>query len=549
MEDQPLETHQPCPDCGSSDALAIYETNTYCFSCKQWKSLNEETITMTARPMSQYDQLSFSSIQDRHIELDTCRKYGVQVGYNKKGQDIHVYPYYSKDRDHVINKIRVVEEKKFYSEGEPSNDITLFGQQLFKEGGKFVTVCEGEIDCLSAYQMLGSKWPVISIRNGAASATSEIKRNLDYLNTFNNIVLCFDSDAPGQKAMKDIANLLEPGRCKIMHLTRKDANEYLMEGRSQEFVNDFWNARTFTPEGIICGPDLRERLLSEKTVRSLPYPWDGLNAITYGMRKNELVLFTAGSGIGKSSVMRELVHYIISNTDEKVGCLFLEESVRQTGLGILSVEASKRFHITSEEDRDWTVEDKEKALDNLNDLEQVVFWNHFGSSTLENLLTRVRYMVKGLDCQYIILDHISMVVYETTNERKAIDDIMVKLRTLVQELGIHLMVVSHLSRPQGTGHEEGANISLNQLRGSHSLAQLPDMIYALERNTQAIDEEERNRTWIRVLKNRFSGESGPATLLQWHKQTGRLTEIPFDEQQNAEADDDDDEFNDEREFG
>ena len=94
--------------------------------------------------------------------------------------------------------------------------------------------------------MLGSKWPVISIRNGAASATSEIKRNLDYLNTFNNIVLCFDSDAPGQKAMKDIANLLEPGRCKIMHLTRKDANEYLMEGRSQEFVNDFWNARTFT---------------------------------------------------------------------------------------------------------------------------------------------------------------------------------------------------------------------------------------------------------------------------------------------------------------
>jgi twinkle protein len=265
------------------------------------------------------------------------------------------------------------------------------------------------------------------------------------------------------------------------------------------------------------------------------------------MRKNELVLVTAGSGIGKSSVMRELVHYIISTTDEKVGCLFLEESVRQTGLGILSVEASKRFHITSEEERDWTVEDKEKALDSLNDLDQLVFWNHFGSSTLENLLTRVRYMVKGLDCQYIILDHISMVVYETTNERKAIDDIMVKLRTLVQELGIHLIVVSHLSRPQGTGHEEGSNVSLNQLRGSHSLAQLPDMIFALERNTQALDEQERNRTWIRVLKNRFSGESGPATLLQWDKKTGRLTEVPFDEQESIENGDD--EFNDERDFG
>ena len=545
------QVHQPCPDCGSSDALAIYETNTYCFSCKQWKPLDNESEPMSTatkiQPVSVHKKLTFTSIPDRHIELETCKKYGVKTGYNKLDQEIHTYPYYSKDRDHIVNKIRIVDEKKFYSEGESGVDTTLFGQQLFKEGGKFITVCEGEIDCLSAYQMLGSKWPVVSVRNGAASAPSEIKRNLDYLATFQNIVLCFDSDAAGQKATKEIANLLEPGSCKIMHLSRKDANEYLMEGKSQTFVNDFWNARTFTPEGIICGPDLRDNLLTEQTVTSLPYPWDGLNAITYGMRKNELVLVTAGSGIGKSSVMRELVHYIISTTDEKVGCLFLEESVRQTALGILSVEASKRFHINSEEEKDWTVKDKEEALDTLNDLEQLVFWNHFGSSTLENLLTRVRYMVKGLDCQYIILDHISMVVYETTNERKAIDDIMVKLRTLVQELGIHLIVVSHLSRPQGTGHEEGSNVSLNQLRGSHSLAQLPDMIYALERNTQALDEKERNRTWIRVLKNRFSGESGPATLLQWEKKTGRLTEVPIDEQQPEGNDDD--EFNDEREFG
>ena len=552
MEERPKLRHQPCSDCGSSDALSIYENNTYCFSCLQWKPLNDvEFIPMQNNkkmlntPIENKFDCKINPILDRRIELETCKKYNVKIGRNEKGQEIHVYPYYSKDDRHIINKIRVVKEKKFYSEGESGVETTLFGQRLFKEGSKFITICEGELDCLSAYQMLGSKWPVISVRNGAASAPSEIKRNLDYLNTFKNIVLCFDSDVHGQKATKEIAHLLEPGHCKIMHMSRKDANEYLMEGKTQTFIQDFWNARTFTPEGIVCGPDLRENLLSETTVKSLPYPWDGLNAITYGMRKNELVLVTAGSGIGKSSVMRELLHYIITATDEKIGCLFLEESVRQTALGILSVEASKRFHITSEEEKDWTIEDKEKALDNLNDLEQVVFWNHFGSSTLENLLTRVRYMVKGLDCQYIILDHISMVVYETTNERKAIDDIMVKLRTLVQELGIHLMVVSHLSRPQGTGHEEGAAISLNQLRGSHSLAQLPDMILALERNTQALDETERNRTWIRVLKNRFSGESGPATLLQWHKNTGRLTEIPFDEQLQ---DEDEDGFNDTREF-
>jgi len=552
-EQQPLKTHQPCPDCGSSDALSIYENNTYCFSCNHWKPITEKGINYmsavhkTKSPLTSSDRLSFKAIKDRQIELDTCKKYNVKTG-QINNKDVHVYPYYGKDGSHVINKIRIVDEKKFYSEGQRGSETTLFGQNLFSQGGKFITVCEGELDCLSAYQMLGSKWPVVSIRNGAASGMSEVKRNLDFLNTYQNVVLCFDADVYGQKAVKQIANLLEPGHCKIMSLNKKDANDYLMEGKSREFVNDFWNARVFTPEGIVCGPDLREKLLSEETIQSLPYPWDGLNAITYGMRKNELVLVTAGSGIGKSSVMRELIHYIISSTEEKVGCLFLEESVKQSGLGLLSVQASKRFHITSEGDRDWTIDDKIKALDELRNLEQVVFWNHFGSSTLDNLLTRVRYMVKGLDCQYIILDHISMVIYETTNERKAIDDIMVKLRTLVQELGIHLIVVSHLSRPQGTGHEEGANISLNQLRGSHSLAQLPDMILALERNTQAVNEEERNRTCVRVLKNRFSGESGPAALLQWTKQSGRLTEIPFNLNNDDTNEDEEDEFTDDRDF-
>ena len=542
------QAHQPCPDCGSSDALAVYTNNTYCYSCLTWKPLKgKEHLPMpTTAPhrLTSYDHLSCEAIPKRKIELSTAKKYNVKVGLiNNK--DVHVYPYYKKDGTHVSNKIRIVDEKKFYSEGEQGVETMLFGQNLFAEKGKYITICEGEVDCLSIYQMFGSKWPVVSVRNGAAGALSEVKRNLDYLNTFQNIVLCFDSDPQGQKATKQIANLLEPGKCKVMRLEMKDANEYLMKGKSSVFVSEFWNARTYTPEGIVCGPDIREKLLSEKTVQSLPYPWDGLNEITYGMRKNELVLVTAGSGIGKSSVMRELVHYIIDQTDEKVGCLFLEESVRQTGLGLLSVNASKRFHITSEDEKDWTVDDKIKALENLNDLEQVVFWNHFGSSTLENLLTRVRYMVKGLDCKYIILDHISMVVYETTNERKAIDDIMVKLRTLVQELGIHLIVVSHLSRPQGTGHEEGSSVSLNQLRGSHSLAQLPDMIFALERNTQATNVKERNRTCIRVLKNRFSGESGPATLLQWDKQSGRLSEVPFNEQDEDELD----EFTDDREFG
>ena len=116
--------------------------------------------------------------------------------------------------------------------------------------------------------------------------------------------------------------------------------------------------------------------------------------------------------------------------------------------------------------------------------------------------------------------------HEGNDERRAIDTIMTRLRTLVQEQGIHLMLVSHLRRtlPQNNTAEEGGSISLADLRGSHGIAQLCDMVFALIRNGQADTEDKRNLTTIRVLKNRFSGETGPCCWLKWDKNTGRMQE-------------------------
>jgi len=129
------------------------------------------------------------------------------------------------------------------------------------------------------------------------------------------------------------------------------------------------------------------------------------------------------------------------------------------------------------------------------------------------------------------LDHISIVVsaQASGDERKAIDEIMTKLRMLVQETGVALIVVSHLKRPDSKGHEEGAATSLAQLRGSGSIAQLSDMVIGLERNGQAEDQVERNTTRVRVLKNRFSGTTGPASALLYSRSTGRMTEVKDEE--------------------
>jgi twinkle protein len=151
-------------------------------------------------------------------------------------------------------------------------------------------------------------------------------------------------------------------------------------------------------------------------------------------------------------------------------------------------------------------------------------YDHWGSMEGDNLLNHVRYMCKALEVEYIVLDHLSIVVsgLGDGDERRMIDNIMTKLRALVEETKVGLILVSHLKRPQGIGHEDGGRTHLSQLRGSAGIAQMSDICCGLERNQQC--ESNANRTTIRVLKNRFSGQTGIACQLEFDNNTGRLNE-------------------------
>ena len=308
----------------------------------------------------------------------------------------------------------------------------------------------------------------------------------------------------------------------------KDACDYLSSGNDKEFMDSWWAAEQFVPDGIIQGSTLYEEVMKDVAPADVMYPFDDLNKLTYGIRKGELVTITAGSGLGKSQFVREIVWHVMNKVPENVGLLFLEESARKTGLSLMSLAANKPLHLP---DSDATLEEKQQAFDATLGSDRLYLLNHFGSTSVDNIVSRVRYMAKALDCSYIFLDHISIVVSAQSNgdERRAIDEIMTKLRMLVQETGIALFCVSHLKRPDGKGHEEGTATSLSQLRGSGSIAQLSDMVVGLERNGQAEDLNERHTTKVRVLKNRHSGLTGPAGRLLYSQQTGRMIEIKDEE--------------------
>lgn len=527
--------HEPCPACRSrgEDAkgnnLARYsDGHGYCHACGYYEPAEGEGKTgksgaAKARPTFEALPCDILPLKQRGIDAATCEKFGYGIGrWGKEKAWCHVAPYRDAEGRVVAQHIRL-EGKDFKWLGD-SKDALLFGRHLWRSGGRRVIVTEGEIDCLTISMLQDNKWPVVSLPNGASAGAKAIRQNLEWLETFEEVILCFDMDEPGRKAAQECAMLLTPGKAKIPYLPCKDANECLAKGKTKELINALWDAQPYRPDGIVAGQDLWDKVRqSPPKGYGIPYPQ--LNDKLHGLRLGELYLFTAGSGIGKSTIVNEIAYHLKMVHDLPLGVIALEESVSRNLRRYLGIHLNKPLHLP-EVHESIPEADLKAAFDAVTGDNKWFAYDHFGSSDIDNLLSKLRYMVVGLGCKVIVLDHISIVVSALDeaggeSERKVIDKLMTKLRSLIEETGAMVLAVVHLKRPdKGKSFNEGRQVSLTDLRGSGSLEQVSDVVIALERDQQG---DEPNLASIRVLKNRPIGETGPAGAVTYDPETGRLT--------------------------
>ena len=539
---QPLKTnstflqHEPCPKCGSSDALARYsDGHAHCFSasCNHYEHATENTapiIKITHANMKNFQQGQYLDLTKRKISSETCRKYQYQC--NDKYQ---IANYYNKKGELAAQKLRTA-DKKFSWIGE-SKDILLYGQQLFRDGGQRLVITEGEIDALTVSQyVFQNKFPVVSIPMGVQSAKKHIANNIEWVEQFEQVIFCFDNDEAGKTAAVECAELLTPSKAKICTLSLKDANEMVLQGKAKELLDTIYDSRIYRPDGLIDGMDTWDLLIEEDNHDTSPYPFEGLNEKTDGIRTSEIVTITAGSGIGKSQVCREIAYNLIKQ-DKKVAYIALEETVKRSVQGLVSLKMNIPIHLKE-------VQANINKVELANAWEYIAsksfFYGHWGSSDAETIMRKIKWLNKSLGYKHIILDHISIMISGVNegDERRMLDNIMTNLRKLTQELNISLIIVCHLKRLEGNkDHVDGVRTSLGHLRGSGAIAQLSDMVIGCERNQQ--DEQNSNVMTVRILKNRYSGNTGVACQLQYSPSTGKLNELgriqPQDESGRRES--------------
>lgn len=525
--------HGPCPSCTSSDGYSVDPKTGWghCFVCEknvppegqvvkeEFKSTERGVRTEKITPRTTV----YHAATNRSISSQAVAKYGIDIVQNDEILEAR-YPYFINGQ-HVANKVRT-KDKKFFYEGERENvrKVELFGQHLFPPGSaKAITLVEGEYDAPAAWLLLGSRYPVVSV-TGGGTCLRDCKNNFEYLDSFDNIYLCLDNDEVGQKLSKQVADLFKPGKVHIINLSEgKDPNDYLKAGKYKEFVKEWWAAPAYMPDGLKLGTEIWDEIINRPKHFQVDYPFVGLNKLTYGLRLSEMVVVTAETGIGKTSILKEIEYALLTNKEliEKgygVGFLHLEEPNYDTALGLMSIHANKPYHLP---DTERTVEELRVAYDAVICTERVVIWDHFGSNTVDAVLDKIRHM-HALGCKYIVLDHLSIVVSDQSgDERKQLDEISTKAKTLCMQLNIALIVVIHQNR-QG------------QIRGTAGVEQLANIVIKLYRDNTDTNEWRRNVTKVVVEKNRFCGRTGPACYLFYNGITGRLEELTREEEEMYE---------------
>lgn len=527
-----------CPRCRENGGdrtgnhLILYENGgAYCNRCEYTRAPTPETRDPVQVPTvpgytHQVDLSMLASypsieIEGRGVSARTCEYFGVVSEYAETDGSTVTGTYFpifnSKDLSHPTAYKKRTPSKSFSIHGSEKTPA-LFGQNK-APNSKTLYITEGELDALTVYQCLREnskkEWShlhpaVTSIPNGAAGSARAVADNLRFINQYEKVVICFDSDDAGKKATDEVCRLIG-SRAHVATLgTFKDANDMYMAGRSKELkAACVFNATKYMPAGIATVADLIDEACQMPTY-GLSYPWPTLTELTFGLKTKMLIGIAAGVGIGKTDWFSQLSAHLIGEHNEPVGLFKLEEPPSRSLKAIAGKIEGVPFH---RPDVKFEVQQLRDAIQSLDG--KVYCYNHFGYKEWGSIKADIR-VLRAYGVKYFLIDPLTALVAHADDEHKALNQMMEEMASLTQELDLTILYSSHLNPPPrgARSHEEGGEVKETQLYGSRAMIRWSHYVFGLQRNKHAkledgsADYEVRNTTKFVLLKDREHGNTG-----------------------------------------
>lgn len=520
--------HQKCPypDCGSSDAFC-YNTDKMvgnCHSCGRGYPSRDQVYDWAKDTYPTKERESMGNVQylqGNINESSSQGSYEAMRGINAATmRDYNVMTY--DDRQEYIYpsggiKVRRLDEKRFYAKSGFKGD-ELFGMNMFPQGcAKIVTVTEGEIDALSASQILKSQFtnPVVSLPS--ATPSKKLWENCsEWLNSFEKIVLSVDNDDAGNSIADKMSRLFPNKVYRVNHGTYKDANEILQAGPQAvaAFKNSWWKPTKHTPENILNTADqFLELYTNTPEHQYVPTGIQALDDKILGLMQGHFTVFKAPTGIGKTELMRYLEFNCLQR-GVPIAAWHLEETKLRSLLGLVSYQINDnvtRRDLIQEKGLDQKVRDAIVEL-----TENELFYQFYlgDGQGADELIDQIRFFSQACDCKFVFFEPIQDVVAGTSEESKEamLADLSIRLSKVAAELNVGIVTIAHTN-------ENG------DPKYCKMIGQRASVIVDLYRDKSSEDFEERNTTYLRVEKNRPASEEGSAGRLRFNTETFTLREI------------------------
>lgn len=575
-----LVGHFSCPDCGSDDNLAIYEKEDgvydgTCFTpdCG-YKSpsvikehFGEELgITEENKPSrrkvrikkkGKKSKVVITDEQKKEVRENTSAKGGGYRGikdfYNKlyrvrtefdeeTGEPVkRYYPSTEGFVDCVPNltgyKVRVVKDKKFFPIGRVSVESDLFGQWLCK-GTKYLLITAGEEDCIAAKQMLHEarqeNWAevdVVSSIIGEGSVAEQCKRQYDFIDRYENIIINMDKDAAGDVATKKLLDVLPAGKVKVMEISEKDACDMLKAKKESEYVRAFYSAKTPKIAGVISGAEMWDEMIRSVSMPLIPLPpilKPLQEKLCGGLPYGEIISILAASGIGKTTITNNLIKEWIFNSPYKVGILSMEAGAGKFLTRLVSGYLGRNVARmgSADEKIQFLKEHKNECLD--------LFFDEDGNERfhlvddrgeLDNLVAvqkTIERMIKYGGVKMIIIDPIQDLLDSLSVEDQAA--FVGWQKKMKGRHEVTFININHTRKSGGgkTAGSKGGELTEEDMQGSSALYKSSAVNIILSRDKTNEDPDIRNTTKITLFKARDTGETGPAGELYYDVETATL---------------------------
>jgi archaellum biogenesis ATPase FlaH len=479
----------------------------------------------------------------RGIRKDTNAFFGIRYSYDEEtGQPDCMFVPTTINGELAGYRRRIFPKDFSAPVGQVGKECDMVGAFRFKAHTHTCIITGGETKMALTYQMMRDNQiargkdeyestAVVCSTLGEPGAHKQAQLQYTFFDQFKKIVICMDADDAGREAAEKLAKVLPKGRVFVMNMRYKDADIYVEKSKEDEFIRDFWNAKAYTPDGIVASGSLMEKVLAAARVKRIPLPpfmHKAQEMMAGGIPLGVIVNLASASGTGKSTIVDECTYFWVFNSPHKIGVVSLESDAGQYGTKILSRHIQHKIDLIANDDERVEFLQRPEVVKAGDEL----WFNEDGSHRwyvvderdggVESLKKQVEELVIACECKVILLDPIQDIFEGMSTDEQA--QFMKWQKGMVKSHKISFINVNHVRKSsQGQkANSTGADLHEEDMHGTGSILKSGACNLLFMRDKEAEDSIERNTTRMKMTKCRWTGKTGVAGEYYYDNDTHTL---------------------------